>query len=269
MILSQKVTTMEPHKVVSHDEWFRARIALQKREKEMAHLRDALNAERLALPWVKIEKNYVFDGPNAKLTLSDLFQGRRQLFIKHFMIGPGAQHQCVGCSLEVDHVEGFLAHLENHDVSYTVVARAPIEEIEAVRKRMGWRFLWVSSNRSDFNYDFGVSFRPEDVAAGRASYNLQQAPDWAAGVQDLSGDSAFYRDETGAIFHTYSTYGRGGEMVLGMYGMLDMMPKGRNETGPYHTLADWARPHNMYDAGGEVEGNGRYHAPTCGCSAHG
>src|SRR3984893_7564638 len=120
------------------------------------------------------------------------------------MMSPGAEHQCVGCSLEVDHVEGILPHLENHDVSYAVVARAPIGEIEVVRKRMGWRFLWVSSFDSEFNYDFGVSFRPKDVAAGRASYNLQPAPNWAAGIQDLSGDSAFYKGETGAIFHTYS-----------------------------------------------------------------
>lgn len=235
---------MEPHKIASREDWLSARVALLSREKEMTHLRDALNAERLALPWVRIEKDYVFDGPDGKLSLSDLFQGRNQLLIKHFMMGPGAQHQCVGCSLEVDHLKGLLPHLENHDVSYAVVARASIDEIEVVRKRMGWRFLWVSSYDSEFNYDFGVSFRSEDVAAGRALYNFQPAPDWAAGIQDLSGDSAFYKDEAGAIFHTYSTYGRGGEMMLGIYGMLDMMPKGRNETG-------------------------RYHAPACGCSAHG
>ena len=260
---------MEPHKVVSREDWLSARVALLNREKQMSHLRDALNAERLALPWVKIEKDYVFDGPDGKLSLADLFRGRSQLLVKHFMMGPGVQHQCVGCSLEVDHVAGLLPHLENHDVSYAVVARAPIEEIEAVRQRMGWRFLWVSSYRNDFNYDFGVSFKPEDVAAGRASYNFQPAPDWAAGMQDLSGNSAFYKDESGAIFHSYSSYSRGGEMLLGIYGMLDMMPKGRNETGPSHTLGDWARPHTKYGQGGEVEGDGGYHAPACGCGAHG
>jgi predicted dithiol-disulfide oxidoreductase (DUF899 family) len=185
------------------------------------------------------------------------------------MMGPGVQHQCVGCSLEVDHVEGLLEHLWNHDVTYAVVARAPIEEIEAVRTRMGWRFPWVSSFDNDFNYDFGVSFTPEQVAAGRASYNYQQDPEWAAGLQDLSGDSVFYKNDTGEIFHTYSTYGRGGEQFLGIYGFFDVMPKGRNEAGPYHALGDWARPRNTYSNGGMVEPNGRYHAPACGCEMHG
>jgi predicted dithiol-disulfide oxidoreductase (DUF899 family) len=156
---------------------------------------------------------------------------------------------------------------ENHDVSYAAVARAPIEEIELVRKRLGWKFLWVSSFGSDFNYDFNVSFKLEDVAVGRAQYNFQPAPEWTANVQDLSGRSVFYKNEAGEIFHTYSAYGRGGEEVLGIYGILDAMPKGRNETGPYHSLADWARPRDMYGKGGEVEGNGRYQAASCGCAA--
>jgi predicted dithiol-disulfide oxidoreductase (DUF899 family) len=150
-------------------------------------------------------------------------------------------------------------------VSYAVVARAPIDEIEVVRKRMGWKFLWVSSFDSDFNYDFDVSFRPEDVAAGRAQYNYRQAPEWATTVQDLSGRSVFYRNEAGEIFHTYSAYSRGEEEWMGIYGILDAMPKGRNET-VNHSLVDWARPRNMYGKGGEVEANGRYHAPTCGCA---
>jgi predicted dithiol-disulfide oxidoreductase (DUF899 family) len=165
-------------------------------------------------------------------------------------------------------MEGILPHLENHDVSYAVVARAPIEEIEVVRKRMDWKFLWVSSFGSDFNYDFNVSFKPEDVAAGRAQYNFGPAPEWAANIQDLSGRSVFYKNEAGEIFHTYSAYGRGGEEVLGIYGILDATPKGRDETGPYHSLGDWARPHNMYGKGGEVEANGRYHPPSCGRLAH-
>jgi predicted dithiol-disulfide oxidoreductase (DUF899 family) len=256
------------HEVVSQETWLEARKAHLAKEKQFTQLRDELSRERRALPWVRIEKNYVFDGPQGKVTLSDLFDGRSQLFIKHFMMGPGAAHQCVGCSLEVDHLEGLLDHLQNHDVTYAVVARAPIEEIEVVRKRMGWRFPWVSSYHNDFSYDFNVSFRPEEVASGKAVYNFQQAPEWAAGLLDLSGDSVFYKDEKGQIFHTYSTYGRGGEQFLGIYGYLDVMPKGRNENGPYHSLADWARPRNMYDKGGTVEGNGRYHAPTCGCTAH-
>jgi predicted dithiol-disulfide oxidoreductase (DUF899 family) len=256
---------MESHPIVSRREWLAQRITLLEHEKALTRHRDQVSAERLALPWVRVEKEYLFDGPEGKVALSDLFHGNSQLTVKHFMMAPGAQHQCVGCSLELDHMEGILPHLKNHDVSYAVVARAPIEEIEVVRKRM--TFLWVSSFRSDFNYDFNVSFKPEDVAAGRAQYNFRPAPEWAANIQDLSGRSVFYQNEAGEIFHTYSAYGRGGEEALGIYGILDAMPKGRNETS-YHSLVDWARPRNMYGKGGEVEANGRYHAPSCGCSAH-
>ncbi len=259
---------MESHQIVSRDEWSAARIALLEHEKALTRHGDQVSAERLALPWVRVEKEYLFDGPEGKLKLSDLFRGNSQLYIKHFMMAPGAQHQCVGCSLEVDHMGGILPHLENHDVSYAVVARAPIGEIEVVRKRMDWKFLWVSSFGSDFNYDFNVSFKPEDVATGRAQYNFGPAPEWAANIQDLSGRSVFYKNEAGEIFHTYSAYGRGGEEVLGIYGILDATPKGRDETGPYHSLGDWARPRNMYGKGGEVEANGRYHAPSCGCAPH-
>jgi len=180
-------------------------------------------------------------------------------------MGPGQAHQCVGCSFEADHVEGALPHLENHDLSYAAVARAPIEEIEALRKRMGWRFTWVSSYRSDFNYDFNVSFTPEQMAAGTASYNFRQGD---PGMEDLSGNSVFFQDDAGQIFHTYSVYGRGGEELLGAYMYLDMTPKGRNENGPYHSLGDWVRPRNMYGKGGMVEGNGRYHPAGCGCAVH-
>jgi predicted dithiol-disulfide oxidoreductase (DUF899 family) len=250
------------HQIVSREEWLRARTALLEQEKALTRQRELVAAERLRLPWVRVETTYVFDGPEGKLTLSDLFQGRHQLYIKHFMMAPGAQHQCVGCSLEVDHMTDILPHLENHDVSYAVVARAPIEEIEVVRKRMGWNFLWVSSFGCDFNYDFNVSFRREDVAAKRAQYNFRPAPEWVADIQDLSGRSVFYRNEAGEIFHTYSSYGRGGEEVLGIYGILDAMPKGRNETGPNHSLTDWARPRTMYGKGGTVEANGRYRASS-------
>jgi predicted dithiol-disulfide oxidoreductase (DUF899 family) len=256
---------MQPNRIVSRDEWLAARQQLLVKEKELTRLRDQLSAERRSLPWVRVEKEYVFDGPSGKVTLAELFQGRSQLFVKHFMLGPDAPGQCVGCSFEVDHVEGVLVHLENHDVSYAAVARAPIEEIEAVRKKMGWRFTWVSSFRGDFNYDFNVSFRPEELAAKRAFYNFRYTD---PGLADLSGDSVFFKDEAGAIFHTYSTFGRGGEEFLGAYRMLDVMPKGRNENGPYHSLADWVRPRNVYGKGGMVEGNGRYHVPSCGCAAH-
>jgi predicted dithiol-disulfide oxidoreductase (DUF899 family) len=262
-------TNMIHPKIVSQSEWLAARKELLAKQKALTRQRDSLTCEARALPWVKVEKEYVFDDTFGKVTLADLFDGRSQLFIKHFMMGPGAAHQCVGCSLEVDHIEGILEHLQNHDVSYVAVARAPIEEIEAVRKRMNWRFRWVSSNHSDFNYDFNVSFRPEEVASGRALYNFQQAPEWAAGIEDLSGDSVFYKDPAGQIFHTYSTYGRGGEQFLGIYSYLDVTPKGRNEAGPYHSLTDWARPRNMYGKGGTVEGNGRFHQPSCDCAVHG
>jgi predicted dithiol-disulfide oxidoreductase (DUF899 family) len=256
-------TPDSPHRVVSQEEWAQERIALLAKEKAYTRMRDELNAERLALPWVKVEREYTFDSPQGEVTLGDLFNGRSQLFIKHFMMGPGQKGQCVGCSLEVDHIEGILVHLEYHDVSYVSVARAPIDEIEAVRKRMGWKFPWVSSYNNDFSFDFGASFRPEELATGTVTYNYNQMK---AGIADLSGNSAFYKDEAGQIFHTYSSFGRGPESLLGIYGILDMMPKGRNETGPYHTLGDWVRLHNMYGKGGTVEATGRYHEPTCECA---
>lgn len=256
---------MHSPRIVSREEWLEARKALLAREKELTRARDRLAAERRALPWVRVEKPYVFDGPRGTVTLADLFEGRSQLFVKHFMMAPGQVAQCVGCSLEVDHVEGVLPHLQNHDVSYAAVARAPIEEIEAVRKRMGWRFTWVSSSRSDFNYDFHVSFTPDEIAAGRAFYNYEYVD---PGLEDRSGDSVFYKDAAGQIFHTYSTYGRGGEEFLGIYRYLDVTPKGRGEDGPYRTLADWVRPNNMYGQGGVVEGSGRFHQPSCACAAH-
>jgi predicted dithiol-disulfide oxidoreductase (DUF899 family) len=255
---------VESPKVVSRAEWTAARKRLMAKEREVARLVDELNADRRMLPWVKVEKDYVFDGPSGKVTLSQLFDGRSQLFIKHFMMGPGQKQQCVGCALEVDHLTGILAHLQNHDVSYAAVARAPIDEIEVVRKRMDWHFPWVSSFHNDFNYDFNVSFKPADMAAGTATYNFkQQNP----GMEDLSGDSVFFKDSNGQIYHTYSVFARGAEMFLGIYQFLDVMPKGRNEAG-HHSLADWARPHNMYGQGGMVEATGRYHAPSCACAAH-
>ena len=259
---------MQSHTIVTKPDWIAARRALLAKEKELTRLRDRLAEERRALPWIRIDKPYVFEGPNGKVTLSELFDGRSQLFIKHFMMGPGATTQCVGCSFDVDHVEGILVHLNNHDVTYAVVARAPIEEIEVVRRRMGWKFPWVSSYGSDFNYDFDVSYTPEEVASGRALYNFQQAPDWAAGLQDLSGHSVFFKDEAGRIYLTYASFSRGGEEFLGTYRFLDAMPKGRQENGPNHSLGDWVRPHDQYGKGGTVERNGRYHAAGCGCAAH-
>jgi predicted dithiol-disulfide oxidoreductase (DUF899 family) len=259
---------MQPHLIVTKQDWIEARRKLLAKEKDLTRLRDRLAEDRRALPWVKIEKPYVFDGPTGKVSLADLFGGRSQLYIKHFMMAPGATTQCVGCSFEVDHIEGILAHINNHDVAYVVVARAPIEEIEVVRKRMGWKFPWVSSYHSDFNYDFDVSFTPEQVASGRALYNFGRAPEWAAGLRDLSGRSVFFKDEEGQIYLTYASFGRGGEDFLTAYRILDVMPKGRQEDGPFHSLADWVRPHDRYGKGGMVEPNGRYHASGCGCALH-
>jgi predicted dithiol-disulfide oxidoreductase (DUF899 family) len=253
------------NETVSRETWVAARCVLLEKEKALTRQRDALAAERRQLPWVKIEKNYVFEAPDGKVTLSDLFGGRSQLFVKHFMLGPGQTGQCVGCSFEIDCIESAIVHLENHDLTYAVVARATIEEIETVRKRMGWRIRWVSSYGSDFNYDFNVSFKPEDIAAGRAFFNYRHT---GQVLEDLSGDSVFYKNAAGEIFHTYSTFGRGGEEFLGAYRMLDASPKGRDENGPYRSLADWVRPRNAYGKGGMVEGNGRYHAPTCACAVH-
>jgi predicted dithiol-disulfide oxidoreductase (DUF899 family) len=256
---------MHSPRIVSREEWVESRKALMAKEKELTRLRDRLAAERRALPWVRVEKEYVFDTPHGTVTLADLFDGRSQLFVKHFMLGPGQVTQCVGCSLEVDHVEGLLVHLQNHDVSYAAVARAPIEEIEAVRRRMGWRFTWVSSYHSDFNYDFHVSFTPQEIAEGRAFYNYEYG---SPPLEDLSGDSVFIKDDAGRIFHTYSTFGRGGEEFLGIYRYLDATPKGRGEDGPYRSLTDWVRPRNMYGQGGIVEATGRYHQPACACATH-
>jgi predicted dithiol-disulfide oxidoreductase (DUF899 family) len=260
---------MHGHKVVSRDEWTLARVAHLANEKKLTRLRDQLAAERRELPWVKVEKEYVFEGPDGRETLSDLFAGRSQLVVKHFMFEPGRDAGCVGCSFEVDHVDGALVHLENHDVSYVAVGRAPFAELDAFRKRMEWRFKWVSSYGSDFNYDFGVSFTPEQIARGETTYNYQTTP---IPIEDLSGHSVFYKDERGDVFHTYSAFGRGAEELLGTYVVLDMTPKGRNENGPYHSLTDWVRLHDRYGKGGTVDAMGRFHEPEgskacCGAKA--
>jgi predicted dithiol-disulfide oxidoreductase (DUF899 family) len=244
------------HLVVSPEEWIAARKALLVKEKEWTRLRDALNEERRALPWVRVDKNYVFEGPNGRETLADLFAGRSQLIIKHFMLGPGWTDPCVGCSFESDHVDGVVVHLEHHDVSYVTVSRAPYTEIAAVHQRMGWRFRWVSSYGSDFNYDFNVSFTPEQIAGGRTTYNYREG---AVGMEELSGRSVFCKDETGTVFHTYSSFARGGEINLGAYGLLDITPKGRDETGRGN-LGDWVRLHDRYGAAGHVDAGGRWHA---------
>ncbi len=257
---------MDRPKVVSQTEWLTARKEFLIKEKEFTRLRDQLSAERRELPWVKIEKNYVFDGPNGKETLADLFAGRSQLIVYHFMFGPGWKEGCVGCSFLADNIDGALVHLEHHDVTYVAVSRAPLPEIEAFRQRMGWRFKWVSSFGSDFNYDFHVSFTKDDSPRARCTTTTTRAN---SRVRRLSGRSVFYKDANGDIFHTYSSYARGGDMFLGTYVFLDITPKGRNETGPNHDLSDWVRHHDRYDAGGFVDPTGRYVAPKESGSCHG
>ena len=236
-------TGMRDFKVVSSGEWIKARRELLAKEKEFTRLRDTLSAERRALPWVKVEKDYVFDAPEGRRTLGDLFDGRSQLVVKHFMLGPGWKDGCVGCSFGADHIGGSLVHLEHHDVSVVAVSRAPLAEIEAYKWRMGWRFPWVSSHGNDFNYDYHVSFTKDDLAKGKVYYNYAMID---AGIDELPGLSVFLKDAAGAIFHTYSSYARGNEELLTTYMVLDLTPNGRNETGPHHNLMDWVRRHDEY-----------------------
>lgn len=250
------VLTINAHPVVDHEKWLQKRKELLRREKEYTHLRDEINQQRLDLPWEKVDKEYVFDSAKGKETLADLFDNRSQLIVYHFMLGPGWKEGCVGCSFLADHIGGVLTHLENHDVSLVVVSRAPVAEIEAFKRRMGWNFKWVSSYGNDFNYDYEVSFTQEQARRGKVRYNYELR-DFAS--EELAGASSFYKDGSGEIFHTYSTYGRGGEPFLATYSFLDISPLGRNETGPRHDLGDWVRHHDRYGKGGYVDPTGRYH----------
>jgi predicted dithiol-disulfide oxidoreductase (DUF899 family) len=235
----------QPHPVVSRHQWLEARFKLLAREKDLSRQKDQLNQERLQLPWVRVEKDYRFEGPDGEKSLADLFNGNSQLIIYHFMFGPDWDEGCPGCSLLVDHLDGPLAHLPHHDVSLAVISRAPWPKLAAYKKRMGWKFPWLSSGRSDFNFDFHVSFSPEDVAKGRVLYNYEWQNEK---IDELSGHSAFYRDPaSGDIFHTYSSYARSGEAMLGVYAYLDIAPKGRNENGPNHNLMDWVKRHDQYE----------------------
>jgi len=231
------------HPVVSREEWLKARKALLAREKEATRLRDAINAERLALPWVRVDKPYAFDTPRGKRTLAALFDGRSQLIVYHFMLAPGWKAGCDGCSFLADHLDGALIHLNNHEVTLIAVSRARLPEIEAYKRRMGWRFPWVSSYGSDFNYDFQVSFTPDELASGKVHYNYTEI-DAAQAAEELPGLSAFSIDETGTVFHTYSSYARGPEELIGTLMILDRAPKGRNET----TVMNWVRRHDEYES---------------------
>jgi predicted dithiol-disulfide oxidoreductase (DUF899 family) len=231
------------HPVVSKDRWIAERRKLLAREKELTRLHDQVARERRALPWVRIEKDYVFDAPEGRRTLADLFEGRRQLLVQHFMFAPGWEQGCPSCSFMADHTDGMNVHLAHRDVTLLAVSRAPLAEIERFRRRMGWQFKWASSYGSDFNYDFGVSFPPEDVAKGEVDYNYGR---WPFAHEGLPGISVFYRGDAGDVFHTYSTYGRGVEVMMGAYRLMDLTPKGRDEDHQSYTMA-WVRHHDRYE----------------------
>lgn len=233
---------MQPN-IVSREDWLSARKALLAEERELTHRRDRLNEKRRALPWVRVEKDYVFQSSDGPKTLADLFDGRGQLFVQHFMLAPESDHICEGCSIMSDHVDGARQHFEQADLSFVAVSRASVERIEAVRRRLGWTFQWVSSGGTSFNYDYGVSFTPEQIAAGEPLYNYGTTPYLA---EDIHGTSVFVRDDAGGIFHTYSSYARGSEQLVGAIQFLDMTPKGRNET----STMSWVRLHDEYDTAG-------------------
>ena len=228
------------HPVASREEWLAARKALLAKERAMTHQLDALRAERRQLPWVRVEKPYVFEGPEGECTLADLFGGRSQLAVYHFMLTPGSEHICRGCSFVADHVDAARQHFEHADLSFAAVSRVPLRRIKEVKDRVGWTFPWVSSHGSDFNFDFGVSFTPEDLAAGRAIYNYGTV---IRNSQDMFGISIFVKDDGGAIFHSYSTYHRGAELLIGALNWLDLVPKGRNESAG---TMSWVRLHDEY-----------------------
>ena len=228
------------HPVVSREAWLSARTALLAKERAITHELDALRAERRQLPWVRVEKTYAFQGPEGECSLADLFGSRSQLAVYHFMLTPGSDHICPGCSFIADGIDAARQHFEQADLAFAAVSRVPLARIEAVKARMGWTFPWVSSADGDFNFDFGVSFTPEDIAAGRAIYNYATP---IRGSQDMFGTSIFVKDDGGTLYHSYSTYHRGNELLMGAFNWLDLAPKGRNEAGG--TMA-WVKLHDQY-----------------------
>ena len=229
------------HKVVPKKAWLAARQALLIQEKKFTRLRDELDRQRRDLPWVKVEKDYVFDGPKGRQTLAELFDGKSQLIVYHFMFGPGWKQGCPHCSFWADHFDATLLHLAQRDTALVAVSRAPLKEITPFKKRMGWRFPWLSSFHSDFNYDHHVSFTPQDIQSGSLFYNYKKI---AMNLSEREGVSAFYKDKSGNIFHTYSSYARGIDMLNTTYHFLDLTAKGRDEH-PEHPQ-DWVRYHDQY-----------------------
>jgi predicted dithiol-disulfide oxidoreductase (DUF899 family) len=240
--LTSEVSTLN-HPVVSRDRWVADRKTLLAHEKELTRLHDQIASERRALPWVCIDKNYVFDTTEGPRTLAELFEGRRQLLVQHFMLGPGWEQGCPSCSFMADHTDGMTVHLAHRDTTFVAISRAPLAEIQRFRQRMGWQFKWVSSNANDFNFDFGVSFTPEEKAKGEVTYNYGTQPFES---EEMPGISVFYKDDAGEVFHTYSTYRRGVEVMMGTYNLLDLTPKGRDEENLSFTM-EWIRHHDRYE----------------------
>lgn len=234
---------MENHKVASREEWLVARKAYLAKEKEFTRLRDQLSQQRRDLPWVKVEKEYVFAGPSGKETLSELFAGRSQLSVYHFMFHPSWDEGCKSCSFWADNFNGILVHLNHRDVTMVAVSKAPLDQLEAFKKRMGWTFKWVSSSGTDFNRDYHVSFTPEELEKGEMYYNYRTC---RFPREEAPGISVFYKNTKGNIFHTYSCYARGLDMLNGAYHFLDLVPKGRDEAGLAYPQA-WVRHHDKYD----------------------
>jgi predicted dithiol-disulfide oxidoreductase (DUF899 family) len=231
------------HEVVAPEDWLARRKALMAREKELVRLGDEIARERRALPWERVAKDYVFDTPEGPRSLAELFAGRRQLVVQHFMFGPGWEQGCPSCSFMADHVDGMNVHLAHRDISFVAVSRAPLEEIERFRERMGWQFKWVSSNANDFNFDFAVSFKAEEMARGEVFYNYGPVPSRG---EEAPGVSVFYKNDAGEVFHTYSTFGRGVEVMMGTYDLLDLTPKGRDEREVDYKM-EWVRHHDRYE----------------------
>ena len=231
------------HPVVSSERWLAERRTLLAREKELTRLHDQVARERRALPWVRVEKSYVFESLQGPRALADLFEGRRQLLVQHFMFAPGWEQGCKSCSYMADHNDGANPHLAQRDVTLLAVSRAPLADIERFRQRMGWRFTWVSSHGNDFNHDFHVSFAPQERVDGKVDYNFGMV---AFPQEEAPGISVFYKDDAGNVFHTYSRYGRGVEVMMGAYHLLDLTPKGRDEDKLSSTM-EWVRHHDRYE----------------------
>jgi len=249
---------MEQPRIVPRDEWIAARRDLLIKEKALTRAQDALSAERRRLPMVKVDKAYVFETPGGRRTLAELFDGKSQLMVYHFMMGLDWTEGCASCSFLADHIDGSVVHLAHRDVTLMAVSRAPLANIEAFRQRMGWRFAWASSYGSDFNHDYGVSFTDEEFASGRALYNFEPI---RYPLDEAPGLSVFFKTDSGDVFHTYSTYARGGEAVIGAYHYLDFAPKGRDEDGLAFTMS-WLRHHDRYDENYAIDPKRSYVPPA-------